>query len=64
LVEVVQTERLSNGVDQLEIRHRRRHDIAKVEAYEVPIPDNLFVLDTRNLHQYEEDKRDEEEERC
>jgi hypothetical protein len=58
----MQTKRLGYGVEQLEIRHRRRHHITKVESYKVPVPDNLLVLHTRNLHEDKEDERDEEEE--
>jgi len=52
----MQSERLRDSVDKSEIRYAGRHDVAQVEANEVPIPNNGLVAYTRDVHKDQEDE--------
>lgn len=64
LVEIVQPQCLRNGVDQGKVGHRRRDDIAEVEADEVPVAQQRLVVCAADLQENEEDDSDEQEEGC
>lgn len=57
----MQPQSLRNRVDQGEVRNARRHDIAEIEANEVPIFDNGPVAHAADVDEDEEDDADEEE---
>jgi hypothetical protein len=62
LVEVVQTQRLRNRVDEGEVWDRGRDDVANVDFYKVPVADEVPVVGAPDLDEDEEDDGDEEEE--
>jgi hypothetical protein len=57
----MQPQRLCNRIDQCEIWHARRYDIAKVQAYKVPVLNDSLVLSSGDFDEDQEDERDEEE---
>jgi len=60
----MQSERLRDSVDKSEVRYAGRHDVAQVEADEIPILNNGLVAYTGDVDQDQEDECDEEEEGC
>jgi hypothetical protein len=38
--------------------------MAEIQSYKVPVLDDGFVIDTRNLHEYKENECDKEEKGC
>jgi hypothetical protein len=54
---------LRDGVDGGEVLYTGGHDVAQVEANEVPIPDGGFVLHTCDVHEDEEGEGNNAEER-
>jgi hypothetical protein len=64
LVEIMQSQRLRNSVDEREVWYTGRDDMAQVEANKVPILDNGLVAYARYVDEDEEDEGEEEEERC
>lgn len=64
LIEVMEANRLGDGIDEGCIWDGLWYNIGKVDPQEVCIPNNGFVIQVANLYQDEEDDSDEIDKDC
>lgn len=60
----MQAQRLRDCIDQGKVRYGCRYDMAEVEFYEVPVPDERLIEGAAVFEENKEYDSEEEEKRC